>query len=130
MVKQGVSLVWFKRDFRLTDHLPLQKAIESGDQLILLYCFDPELIEDPHYDVRHWRFVWESLEDMNARIKSHGHRIEVLHAPFREVLLELSKTYHLKSIYSHEESGLKVTYDLDKWVKKFSKEESMFFWIS
>ena len=56
MSRQDVSLVWFKRDLRLTDHLPLQKAIESGNELILLYCFDPKLINDPHYNVRHWRF--------------------------------------------------------------------------
>lgn len=119
MTKQEVSLVWFKRDLRLKDHLPLQKAIESNEKLLLLYCFDPELIEDPHYDLRHWRFVWESLQDINTRLKPLGHQVEVINAPFRELLIEVSEFYHLKSIYSHEESGLKVTYDLDKWAKKF-----------
>ena len=125
MSKQEVSIVWFKRDLRLKDHLPLKKAIESGDQLILLYCFDPELIIDPHYDIRHWRFVWESLTDMNAKLNPLGHLIEVLHAPMRELLVNLSNVYHLKSIYSHEESGLKVTYDLDKWVAQFCKEQNV-----
>jgi len=125
VVKESISIVWFKRDLRLTDHLPLQKAFESGQSLILLYCFDPELIQDPHYDTRHWRFVWESLEDMNTKLTSLGHRIEILHAPFREVLTVLSEQYHIKSIYSHEESGLKVTYDLDKWVSKFCKSKGI-----
>ena len=121
MSRQDVSLVWFKRDLRLTDHLPLQKAIESGNELILLYCFDPKLINDPHYNVRHWRFVWESLQDMNAKLSSTRHRVETLYAPFQKVLMELAKVYQIKSIFSHEESGLKVTYDLDKWVNKFCK---------
>ena len=119
MPKQEVSIVWFKRDLRLTDHLPLKRAIESKDKLLLLYCFDPELIADPHYDVRHWRFIWESIEDMNEILKPLGHQVEVFYTNFRELLTYFSNIYHLKSIYSHQESGLKVTYDLDKWVKKF-----------
>lgn len=125
MQKQEVSIVWFKRDLRLTDHLPLKSAIASEDQLLLLYCFDPELIADPHYDVRHWRFVWESLEDMNAQLKPLGHQVEVIYAPFRELLIYLSDIYHLKSIYSHEESGLKITYDLDKWVMNFCAQNEI-----
>ncbi|HEY9117881.1 MAG TPA: deoxyribodipyrimidine photo-lyase, partial [Roseivirga sp.] len=119
MPKQELSIVWFKRDLRLTDHLPLKLAIESGRPLLLLYCFDPELINDPHYDVRHWRFVWESIQDMNEKLRPMGHRVEVFYAPFQDLLVCLSEVYHLKSIYSHEESGLKITYDLDKWVKQF-----------
>lgn len=118
MGKKELSLVWFKRDLRLVDHLPLKRAIESGDQLLLLYCFDPELIADPHYDIRHWRFVWESIDDMNNNLKPLGHQVEVFYAPFRDLLVGLSKIYQLKSIYSHQESGLEITYDLDRWVKK------------
>lgn len=124
MQRQELSIVWFKRDLRLKDHQPLKSAIESGDDLLLIYCFDPELIANPHYDLRHWRFVWESIQDMNTKLKPLGHQVEVIHAPFRELLLAMSNTYHIKSIYSHEESGLKVTYDLDKWVAKFCKTEN------
>lgn len=125
MGKKELSLVWFKRDLRLDDHLPLKRAIESGDQLLLLYCFDPELIADPHYDIRHWRFVWESIDDMNNHLKPLGHQVEVFYAPFRDLLVRLSKIYQLKSIYSHQESGLKITYDLDRWVNKFCQSHKV-----
>ena len=119
MQKESIAIVWFKRDLRLTDHLPLKQAIESGEKLLLLYCFDPELIADPHYDIRHWRFVWESLADMNHRLALLGHQVEIIHAAFRELLTALSEEYHITGLYSHEESGLNVTYDLDRWVKQF-----------
>ena len=64
---QGINLVWFKRDLRITDHTPLTKAVKSGKPSILLYIFEPSLVNDPHYDERHWRFVWESLEDMKSQ---------------------------------------------------------------
>jgi deoxyribodipyrimidine photo-lyase len=119
MAKPELSIVWFKRDLRLTDHQPLQNAIESGDKLLLLYCFDPELIANPHYDERHWRFVWESLQDMNEQLQPQGHQLQIVHAPFRELLIEVASQHRINSLYSHEESGLEVTYNLDKWVKGF-----------
>ncbi|WP_420385520.1 deoxyribodipyrimidine photo-lyase/cryptochrome family protein [Roseivirga sp.] len=125
MPKREISIVWFKRDLRLTDHLPLQRAIASGRPLLLLYCFDPELIEDPHYDVRHWRFVWESLFDMNEQLKPYGSKVEVFCASFRELLRALANQYDIKNLYSHEESGLKITYDLDKWVSEFCREKGI-----
>ncbi|GAB5523397.1 MAG: deoxyribodipyrimidine photo-lyase [Roseivirga sp.] len=125
MEKESLALVWFKRDLRLSDHLPLKTAIESGQKLLLLYCFDPGLINDPHYDLRHWRFVWESLQDMNNQLRPLGHRLSICHAPFREVLTQLSNEYHLSAIYSHQESGLKITYDLDKWVGRFCTQHQV-----
>lgn len=122
---QKVSIVWFKRDLRLTDHQPLKSAIESGDRLLLLYCFDPELIQDPHYDLRHWRFVYESLQDINQCLKPLGHRVEMIYAPFRSLLHTLTDHYFINTIYSHEESGLQITYDLDIWVSRFCQERGI-----
>ena len=59
-INSHVNIVWLKRDLRLSDHEPLAHAIKSGTTL-LYYVFEPLLINDPHYDVRHWRFIWQSI---------------------------------------------------------------------
>lgn len=125
MHKQELSLVWFKRDLRLTDHQPLKSAIESGRQLLLFYCFSPEIIANPHYDVRHWRFIWESLEDINQELSNYQHQVEIFYTNPRDLLLALSSQYQIKDLYSHEESGLKITYDLDKWVAKYCNQRGI-----
>jgi len=71
------AVVWFKRDLRLSDHAPLCEAIASGRPLLLIYCFEPSLLADPHYATRHWRFVTQSLRDMNRRLKPLGTRVHV-----------------------------------------------------
>ena len=48
-----INIVWFKRDLRLTDHRPLKEAVESGLPLLLIYIFEPELLEESHYSERH-----------------------------------------------------------------------------
>ncbi len=57
-----VSVVWFKRDLRLTDHEPLKQAISLGYPLVLLYLVEPELLIK-----RHWRFIWQSRSEQPAR---------------------------------------------------------------
>ena len=65
---QEIDLVWFKRDLRLQDHAPLKQAIESPRPELLCYFFEPSVFESNHYDKRHGRFVWESLQDMNDQL--------------------------------------------------------------
>ena len=64
----AIAVVWLKRDLRLTDHQPLQAAVATGLPVLLLYCFEPMLLSDPHYSARHWRFVRESLQDLQQRL--------------------------------------------------------------
>lgn len=51
----AIAVVWLKRDLRLSDHQPLADAVASGLPVLLLYCFEPMLLADPHYSARHWR---------------------------------------------------------------------------
>ena len=63
-MQQNVSVVWFKKDLRFTDHEPLQKAIKDGLPIILLYVFEPINIQSPDADLRHNRFIWESIQQL------------------------------------------------------------------
>lgn len=125
MNKEEVAIVWFKRDLRLTDHLPLHQALALGQKVILLYCFEPKLINDPHYDLRHWRFVWQSLKDMNNALEPHGLKLTIIYAEFTDVLPYLVERYHITHLFSHEETGLKITYDTDSWVCEYCKTEGI-----
>jgi deoxyribodipyrimidine photo-lyase len=37
------AIVWFKTDLRLYDNEALIKAIEQGEQILPIYCFDSHL---------------------------------------------------------------------------------------
>ena len=50
---EPISVVWFKRDLRLTDHDPLVAAIAAQRPTLLLYIFEPMLLDDTHYEHRH-----------------------------------------------------------------------------
>lgn len=121
----GFAAVWFKRDLRLSDHAPLAAALASGRPVLLFYCFEPQLLTDAHYRERHWRFVWESLEDMRTRIDGHGRSLEILRGDVPEIIGALAAGGDLEALYSHEETGLDVTFGRDRLVAGILRDHAI-----
>ena len=119
MDKQSINIVWFKRDLRFTDHEPLYTAQQQALPILLLYFFEPSVIAYPDSDVRHWRFVYESLQEMQSKLKDKNAQLYIFHNEVEVVLQELQKMYDIKSIFSHVEVGNKVTYGRDIAIQKF-----------
>ena len=61
MVKQVCNILWFKRDLRIQDHLPLFHALNSQAPILAIYIFVPLIENSYDFDDRHWQFVYESL---------------------------------------------------------------------
>jgi len=119
MVKQDIALVWFKRDLRFTDHEALYFAQKQSLPLLLVYCFEPTVMNYVDSDVRHWRFVHQSLQDMQWKLVDLNAQIYLFHAEAIAVFQNIAEQYNIKSIFSHQEIGNKITYDRDLLVKEF-----------
>ena len=46
MIGPGITIVWFKRDLRIHDHVPLAEAARAGT-VLPLYIVEPELWRAP-----------------------------------------------------------------------------------
>lgn len=125
MQQQSVNIVWYKRDLRLTDHAPLSAALKEGVPLLAVYMVEPSLRQDPHYDTRHWRFIKESIDSMNKQLAPLGAGIIVLEGEALGLFTTLAEEFNVKSIFSHEETGILKTYHRDKDVKRWCKERGI-----
>lgn len=121
----GISVVWFKRDLRLRDHAPLQLAIEAGRPVLLMYLAEPDLLTDPHYDARHWRFIRQSIQDMNRQLKPYNTRVVKRCGDALTILAHLHKEHHIISLHSHQETGIALTFERDKAVANWCREHGI-----
>jgi len=117
--RAAIDIVWFKRDLRLSDHAPLKQAIESPRPVLLLYIFEPSLFESNHYDERHARFVWESLHDMRDQLSFYDAELFAVYEEVIPFFEKLSDYYHIHTVYSHEETGVNLTFERDKDFAQF-----------
>lgn len=120
-----INIVWLKRDLRIRDHEPMTLAQRAGIPVLLVYIFEPSLMAAPHYDERHWRFISQSLEDMNKQLKTHDIELLVVYEEVVPFLQRLQAFYSIKNIFSYQETGLKITFDRDKAVASFCKKHQI-----
>lgn len=116
-----ISVVWFKRDLRLRDHAPLMAAIEAGLPIVFLYLIEPLFDELEQYSDRHWQFVNDALDDLDGQLELCRTGVLVRHGSASEVFDKLASTFQVHSVYSFEETGLKVTFDRDRMMKQWFK---------
>jgi deoxyribodipyrimidine photo-lyase len=112
------QLVWFKRDLRLRDHGPLLKASKEGP-LILLYVYEPEIIESPEFDSSHLKFINESLRDLRNKLKDIGGNLTLRVGRIPDVFESIHSVHSFDTIWAHQETGNMKTYKRDERVREW-----------
>ena len=119
--KKHINVVWFKRDLRLQDNEAIFNATNTGIPTLLLYVFEKSLENDSHYSKRHWNFIKQSLVDINKQLEKSNTKVLAVSSEVLQVFNILEETYKIDNVFSHQETGLKVTYERDKTFKRFCK---------
>jgi len=125
--RRAINVVWFKRDLRLQDHAPLLSAIETGLPTLLMFMVEPSQLQNPHLSLRHWRFMHESIRDMNRQLAAACSKAEVtlMHGECIEVMARLQQRYAIQNVFSHEESGDASTFSRDRTLKHWCTEQGI-----
>lgn len=123
-----LNVVWLKRDLRLRDHEPLMNACKNSNDpeqngaVMLIYIVEPMLLADPHMDIRHWRFIWQSLQDLNSQLAAFNTKVWIFHGDAVQVLESLHQHWPKLTLFSHQEVGLANTFERDKQVKAWADQ--------
>ncbi len=120
-----VELVWLKRDLRLRDHTPIFNASLSGHPVLLVYIIEPQLLDDPHYSLRHWRFITQSLQDLNQQLHEFHSQILIIRSDVVAAFKCLLTHFNINCVHSYQEIGLAITFERDKQVEKFFADKKV-----
>lgn len=120
-----INVVWFKRDLRLEDHAPLKAAIDAGLPVLLIYVFEPSLQQNPDWNIRHWQYIYQSIEDLNFELEDYQTKLHTFHAEVPEVFEYILKTHAIDTVFSHQETGVRLTYDRDRQMQQFFEQKDI-----
>lgn len=72
-----MQLVWYRNDLRLQDHEPMYRALQTGDPVLPVYCFDPRQFADtsfgfPKTGAFRGQFLLESVADLGQSLRQLG----------------------------------------------------------
>jgi deoxyribodipyrimidine photo-lyase len=119
--RNHINIVWFKRDLRLQDNEAIFNAIQSKTPTLLLYVFENSLQNDNHYSQRHWDFIKQSIQDINQQLLPYNTKILSISGEVISIINSIQEIYKIDSVFSHQETGIKITYERDKSFKRFCK---------
>lgn len=117
-MKERVHIVWFKRDLRIHDHAPLAVAASRG-KVLPLYVVEPAYWELPDTSARQWRFIRQSLHELNTALSRLGQPLIKRQGDILDVLDALRANFEIAGLYSHQETGNLWTYARDQRVAEW-----------
>lgn len=123
--KEKINVVWFKRDLRLQDNEAIFKALHSGRKTLFLYVFENSLLNDPHYNQRHWNFIKQSIVDLNEDLNAFNTKILCVETEVITVFNQLQNYYKIHTVFSHQETGLLITYTRDKDFARYCRNNTI-----
>ena len=123
--REEIHVVWFKRDLRLQDNEAIFNALEANKRVLFLYVFENSLLEDPHYDERHWGFIKQSILDLNSDLEKYNTKVLCVQTEVVNAFNQIFNTYKINTVFSHQETGLLITYNRDKEFIRYCRNNSV-----
>ena len=123
--KEEIHVVWFKRDLRLQDNEAIYNALKSNKRVLFMYVFENSLIEDPHYNKRHWDFIKQSIVDLNSDLQKYNTKVLCVKTEVINAFNQLFNNYKIGTVFSHQETGLLITYNRDKEFTRYCRNNSV-----
>ena len=120
-----VSVVWLRRDLRLADNPAIAQAKADGRQILFLYHLDSERMERHDVDGIHVQWELDCLNSLKSDIEDRGGVVLFRFGHILESLTELHELYNIHTIYGNEESGLQWSWDRDRAVAEWCRENNV-----
>ncbi|MEM9174157.1 MAG: FAD-binding domain-containing protein [Myxococcota bacterium] len=119
-----MECVWLKRDLRVLDHAPLTEAADHGPVLVL-YVYEPDVLAVPETDRSHVAFVNQSLREVREALRERGGELVLRTGRMPDVLEALHRAHAFDRLWSHEETGLDVTFARDRAVARWCRDRGV-----
>lgn len=100
--KYKKSLVWLRRDLRLLDSHALFRALESSEQIQIVFIFDEKILSklDDVYSDQRVRFIKSALLEMEKQLEAE---IIIQYGEPEEVYLELIKNEKIDAVFTNKD---------------------------
>ena len=120
------SIFWFRRDLRIDDNPGLYEALANSKNVIPIFIFDTNIIDNLPSDDNRIKFIWHSLSLLNERLKEVGSTLNIFKGNPLEVFKKIILKYRLTSVYVNRDYE-KYSIKRDKEINTFLNENKIAF---
>ncbi|CAL8242461.1 unnamed protein product [Merluccius merluccius] len=112
---------WFRKGLRLHDNPALKDSIQGADTVRCVYILDPWFAGSSNVGISRWRFLLQSLEDLDASLRKLNSRLFVIRGQPTDVFPRLFKEWEISRL-SYEYDSEPFGKERDAAIKKLACE--------
>lgn len=98
-----VSIVWLRRDLRVSDNVALYAACGASARVCLAFVLNPPLLESERMSEALKSVFFGALEDLRAGLRARGSDLALLRGDFAAELQALAKRIGASDVYYNED---------------------------
>ena len=102
-MKDKVAVFWYRRDLRLYDNKGLSKALQSGYKVLPIFIFDKDIIDALPKDDARVNFIYNSLKEIDEKLKEFRSSLLVINGKPYEVWQELIEADEIVEVYNNHD---------------------------
>ena len=120
-MKELAGIHWFRKGLRLHDNPALVKALEKCQKVYPVFVWDPFFARNNFAGPNRWRFLVESLKDLDTSLRKLNSRLFVFRGNPKNVLPEIFKEWNI-GLLSFEEDTEPYAKVRDNFILEHCKE--------
>jgi deoxyribodipyrimidine photo-lyase len=93
------SLVWFRRDLRLSDHVALERVARASERVVCAFVLDPALLRGPTVGPPLVAFFFDALAELRGSLRARGSDLALLEGDAATQLLALAERSGAQALF-------------------------------
>ena len=126
MLKDKISIFWFRRDLRLEDNRGLQAALNGPFPVLPIFIFDDEIIGELDEDDARITFIYKTLGQISTELRRKANDLYCKKGKVTEIWEALLKEFNVQSVYANEDYE-PYAINRDKNIEQFLLEHEIDF---
>jgi deoxyribodipyrimidine photo-lyase len=94
---------WVRRDLRVSDNVTLHHALRDAASVLPVFVLDPRLLESKRLAPSRRQFLFDSLADLDARLKKRAGRLILRRGDAAHELVHFAQETRADAVYFHRD---------------------------
>ncbi len=104
VIKESVSIFWFRRDLRLSDNRGLYMALKNSTSVLPVFIFDKCILEKlSNKDDKRVAFIHKTLQRINEALQQNGSSLYVLHDTPLDAFKKICNNFDVKEVIANHD---------------------------
>ena len=123
MIKEEISVFWFRRDLRLEDNCAMFHALNSKLPVLPVFIFDEAILNELPKDDPRVNFIYNTLKDINNELAKFNTSLYVKIGNPAEIWAAIFEEFNVKNVFFNKDYE-PYAKERDEKIKQLCKQEN------